>query len=405
MDEKNKVKQLIIKICCVIAAFTLWLYIYNVENPIKDRSITIPVQVVNVESMAQSKLAPIIDTKVNVTLNIRGNATDVTSVEANDFSAEVDLATFVLKKGENKVSVDMKKAPSKVQILNKDSLWVKIIADDIVEKKVPIKVQFEDKVKEGYFALKPDLQASTATISGAAQVVNTVKEAIIKCDLKNSDKDISFKGTLIPINEMGQNVKGVIVEPRAQDITVLVRKVKTVGINVVFKGDISNNPNIKSILPVTDKVEVVLKSDMIDKISLIDTEMVDISNIDGKENLEVKLVLPKDVYLVNNSSTVKLKVSYNKVIQKDISVDVKSINLKSDFEATLVNTKITVTVSGTPDIINNLKPSDIGATLDLANVVEGDNEVKAVLALPQGVLNVGLNPLNIKVVAKKKGGV
>ncbi|EKX80053.1 hypothetical protein CFSAN001628_009408 [Clostridium botulinum CFSAN001628] len=37
MGKKSKTKNIIVKICCIIASFALWLYIFNIENPIKEQ--------------------------------------------------------------------------------------------------------------------------------------------------------------------------------------------------------------------------------------------------------------------------------------------------------------------------------------------------------------------------------
>ncbi len=98
--KKSKTKNIIVKICCIIASFALWLYIFNIENPIKEQKITVPVNIVNKESMNEMELALVPKEASTVTLIIKGNVKDIYSVKAEDFKVEADLNSFGLKKGE-----------------------------------------------------------------------------------------------------------------------------------------------------------------------------------------------------------------------------------------------------------------------------------------------------------------
>ena len=57
MDKDGK-QQFIIKICCVIAAFVLWLFITSTENPLTAYKIkNIPVQLLNTDTLTQIQIS------------------------------------------------------------------------------------------------------------------------------------------------------------------------------------------------------------------------------------------------------------------------------------------------------------------------------------------------------------
>ena len=85
MDGKNKKGQLIVKACCIAAAFMLWLYIYNFENPMMDKVITVPVSIVNQDALAQSELAPVIENEVEIKINVRGSVSEINSLTITGF--------------------------------------------------------------------------------------------------------------------------------------------------------------------------------------------------------------------------------------------------------------------------------------------------------------------------------
>ncbi|WP_406541894.1 hypothetical protein [Clostridium ljungdahlii] len=99
MERKNKRNQILVKICCVIASFILWLYIFNIEDPMRERKIVVPVTIVNKDALAQSKLVQIDNQSASISLLIKGNASNVYSVKPSDFKLQSDLNAYVMKKG------------------------------------------------------------------------------------------------------------------------------------------------------------------------------------------------------------------------------------------------------------------------------------------------------------------
>lgn len=88
----------------------MWLYIFNIENPIKEQKITVPVNIVNKESMNEMELALVPKEASTVTLIIKGNVKDIYSVKAEDFKVEADLNSFGLKKAKIKYLLKSRKA-------------------------------------------------------------------------------------------------------------------------------------------------------------------------------------------------------------------------------------------------------------------------------------------------------
>lgn len=402
MEAKVKEQYLIIKICCVIASFVLWLYIFNVENPMMDRNITVPVQVVNQDILAQSKLVPTAEEQLSVNLTIRGNASDVYSAKSDNFKLDSDLSAYVMKKGENKIPVEVKKSPDNIRIVNIDNLWVKVTLDDLKQKKVPIKISLDGKAKEGYFALKPILKTEEAQVSGPATVIDNVNSVGLKYDVNGSTKDMNVTLPLQPQNYSGGIIKGVEVEPNSVQVIIPIKKIKTVPINVKVQGDLNNGGTVKSVTPIPTTVDIAGEESVISKIGSIDTETIDISKIDNKDIVEAKLTVPKNVTLVNSNGIIKLKMELNKGVQKDLNLDIQTRNIGNNYNATLSSDKVVVTVAGPEDVVNNLKPEDIECFVDLNSLSEGQQTVNVNINLPQGVSKVSQNPSSIVVNISKK---
>ncbi|AWI07279.1 CdaR family protein [Clostridium drakei] len=401
MDQKVKNHQVIIKICCVIASLVLWLYIFNVENPMRETHIVVPVQVLNKDLVAKSDLVPVEEENLTVTLTIRGSASDTYSIKPSDFKLVSDLSSYAVKKGENKIPVEVKSSPSNIRITNNDNLWVKITLDDLKRKTVPVKIIFDGNTKSGFYAFKPTVKEKEVT--GPKAAVERVKYLSARYSIKDASKDIDANIQLQPSDSSGVIVKDVTVNPSSLKVTIPVKKIKTVSINVKSGIQQNNQGNIKDLLPIEDKIDIAGEEDLISNINSLDTEYIDLNKVYGKDTIEVKLVVPKGVTLVNSSDTVKLKVNLNnKNIQKELSLNIQTINDNSKYSVNLDTNKVDIVVSGEENVINNLKVENIKCSVDLSSIVEGENSIPLNVSLPDGITKVSQNISSVKVTAKKK---
>lgn len=409
MDEKSKKYQLIVKITCFITAFGLWLYISNLENPISTyRLSNVPVKLINTEALAQSKLALLPGSQQTVTLTLRGRSADFALIKSEQFSLVADLGAYVLKKGEVNIPVQVVNSPKEdnVKILNSNNLWIKINLDEYVEKTVPIKVLIEEGVKPGYYALQPQLKLLDALVEGPSKYVNRVDNVVAKCNIKNAVSDVTNTLPLQAVTSQDAIINEVKINPQVVDVVVPVKKVKTVGINIKTKGNLNKNNVLKSLESVPNKIDIAGNEDVLRNINSIDTQPVDLDKLSASGIVNTTLIVPHNVKLINSDGNIKVNVtieSIDKVVEKNLALDVNVKNLSDIYDITMDNLKVNVVVSGFEETINNIKESDIICYIDASSLKEGENSVKVNLELPAGINKVSISPDTVKVVLKKKG--
>ncbi|EDU39087.1 YbbR-like domain-containing protein [Clostridium sporogenes] len=425
MGKKSKTENIIVKICCIIASFALWLYIFNIENPIKEQKITVPVNIVNKESMNELELA-LMPKEVNtVTLIIKGNVKDIYSVKAEDFKVEADLNSFGLKKGENKIPVKVKKSPGSIKIVNEENLWTKITLDKLKSNTVPIKIKVTGTPKDGYAALNPIIKEETATIYGTETYINKVKEVVGKCNIDGKSSEIKTNISLQAKTYDGDIINEVSVEPSKVYVKIPLTRIKRVPVNMRLSEDISNNKNIESITPLQSEVEISGEEEVIQNIKYIDTEMININSIKiGQENIESNLVVPKGAILVSGNNTIKLKVKFkviedkkedeknkdkdkeenkeDKIIEKKATKDINIINEPKDKEVLLSQSNVTINMKGNKDVIDKINVDNIKCYVDLKNVNLGENIVKVIVDMGDNKIDYSVNLDSIKVTVKEK---
>ncbi|WP_416044745.1 YbbR-like domain-containing protein [Clostridium tyrobutyricum] len=415
METKISENQILIKVCCVIASFVLWLYIFNVENPVRQRKIVVPVKIVNKDVLAQSNFVQIDDKNSSVALEIRGNASDVFSVKADDFKIECDLKSYVMKKGDNNIPAKVVKSPSDVSIANNQNLWISIKLDRLVKRMLPIKLLINGETKSGLFVSNPTVQIKQAQVSGASNYVYYADRITARYDIKNISKDTTVNVALQAEDSNGNVIKNVNITPKTVKVNIPVKNAKNVPVSIKTTGKPLGQTNIESILSSPDKVDISGDAGVISDIGSLDTEPIDLSNISSNTTVNAKLIIPDKVKLVNSNGYINVNININdskntsddKTVnqqnsEKTFNSQIKANNLNGNYIADIENNNATIVVYGNSEIINNLTKDDINCFVNLKSAVEGQKDAELNVNLPKGVTLVSKTPQTVKVTVRKK---
>ncbi|GAA0734148.1 CdaR family protein [Clostridium oceanicum] len=422
MGGKNKNQDMIIRICCIIASFSLWLYIFNIENPIREHKVSVPVQIINQTSAIKSNLAMIPQDNTSINLVLKGNASDIYAANADKFKLEADLSEYGLKKGVNKIPVKVKKKPDNISIVNEENIWIEVKLDELKTKTVDVDIKLTGNNKKTYTSLTPTTKTKRATISGTKSYVDKVKDVVAVCDVTDTSDVIKRNIPLIARGFDGEEVKGVDIKPSFISVEIPVKKVKTVPINVKLNTSLDNNPSIQSILPTLKYVDIAGDEEVINNIKSIDTETIDINSLNNKKKIQSKLVVPQNVTLVNSNGSIELNITFkngnnskkpdesnddkednnnkDEIITKNLSLTIKTLNIMQGKEASLDNTKVSISIKGKKSLINTLNSGNVNAYVDLKDKNDGQYTIPINIELPQGVTKISSDIENVKVTIK-----
>ena len=402
MEKKNN-RQILIRICCIIASFCLWLYISNVENPISTYVIrNVPVKLINVDALDQSKLTVLPNQKFSVSINVRGTSLELMKIKASDFKIVADMSQYAVKEGANRIPVQIVHYPSNVNIENSSNMWTDVEIDKLYEKNVPIKVKVEGKTRAGYYYLEPALSQADATISGASKYASMISNVVANVNVENLNKDLETEPKLQAVDKNGKIIDNISIKPQKITVTVPIKKSKSVGINVVTQGKPPSGIDIKTITSVDEGVDIIGDYDKVKDISTINTKPIDLGSISKSNTISVKLDLPEGISTLSGKNSVDVKIDVDEVIQKTVAANVNIINLPQGFTSAQDNNSVNVTLSGDATIINTINAVDVKAVVDASSFKEGVNSGKISVTLPSGVTSTGNSPDTINVTLTKK---
>ncbi|MBU3091406.1 hypothetical protein KPL35_04895 [Clostridium sp. CF011] len=410
--DKNGKQEFIIKICCVIAAFALWLFISSTENPLTAYKLqNIPVQLLNTNVLTQSNLVLVPGQDLTTSINIKGASTSIIlGKKAEDFTLVADLSAYALKTGEQMIPIEIRKSPNNITVVNSNGLFIKVNLDKRIESNLPINVITSGKPKEGFYASEPEISQSNAKVVGGSKFVNVVKKILVEVNIQDVESNIAKTYTLKPVDEEGKEVKGVVVNPVQIDVKIPIRKTKSVGVTVKTIGVLNPNFTLKSIKVQPERFDVTGSVDALKQVGNLNTEAIDLSKINKSTTMNVKVLIPGGLSLVSGTALVKaeinldevVKKNIDEVVQKKISQDIKYINLDEKYQVKLEKNNDSLLVSGTQAVMDSLDLTKISAVVDLANLVEGEHSVKVVASMPEGVNLISQDQDKILVTITKK---
>lgn len=402
--DKRKNHQILVKALCVVASFALWLYISNSENPIEDYPLEVPVAIVGEEKLG-SNLVLERESQYSVDLKLKGPRSELNNVKSSQFKLEADISGFAIIPGQSyNIPVKVKEQPLPGVVYVQDSnLFIKVKFDELVEKNLPVKAELNITPKSGYALLSEDIKPTSVVVSGPSKYISTIDHVKVRYDGQDVDKDIVASRPLQPVDKAGNIVSQVNVSPQSADIFIPVRKTKTVGVNIITKGSMGKDLILKSKEAVPDKIDIAGEPNVLDAISMLDTEPIDLTTLTSTKTVELKLIVPNNLTLVNSKGMVNVKLSVEKQAQKNFSVDIKFNNLGAEYNITTDKAKVSLVITGPESKVNSLVAEDIKCYIDLANLSEGDGHtLPVVVNVPEGLVVTSANPQTVKATISKK---
>ncbi|CAM3014516.1 CdaR family protein [Hathewaya histolytica] len=418
MDKERKGK-LVVKIGCVMAAITLWLYISNTQNPLVNYTIKkVPVHIKNADIISQNKLALTKQDNYYVDIKVQGRASEVYKAKAGDFNIIADLSGYIVRKGENRLPVEIEKMPSNLTVVNNGDLWVKLDIDEVVERTVSVLVNLKGNSSNDKVVKETITNPNEVKVLGPSKQVGLVDKVIGTVDISKVSQSKTVPVNVRPVDPSGEEVKGVKIEPSRVYATLGINITKEVPIKVDTVGTIANNFNLNGVEPSKDKVKISGEEKVIRNITFIKTEQINLNGLTSNSNKEVKLVIPRDIEVLGNIGAINVAIKITpkevvpkeepipdsvKKVEKEFTSTINITNLSKDLIANIDKEKLNFKILGDEKVLNNLSESNFKAYVDLSKVkTEGQSSIKVELTLPKGVTLVSKEFTEVKVDVKKK---
>lgn len=280
-----------------------------------------------------------------------------------------------LKYSQKLKSLDYKLDPATVtvtiypKVSETKSLTYDILHQDNLDSKLNIKDVELDRdnviIKGAEYKLK-----KVATVKALVDVDNLTNPKAGEITLKDVD--------LVAYDTNGKVVDVEIVPKSVTAKVTITSPSKEIPIKIVPKGDIATGMSIKSTDTSISKVTVYGSEEAIEKIEYLPVE-IDVDGLSTNKTYKVTLKKPSGITDISNK-TLTVNVVIDSSISKEIpDISIATENLDSKYKVQALSeadSKVTVVVKGSQDIVNSVDASSITAYIDLKGYGVGEHEVE-----------------------------
>jgi YbbR domain-containing protein len=392
-------KDIVIKIVSVLLAILLWLYVLNIDNPYKNKPLTIPIKVENINTLQEKALALKNDNFTrNVEVIIRGREEVLNKISPGDFQAILDFSK-VKSVDDKTLKIDFIYDIDDITITVMIPRSVNIELEKIEKKAFPLQVELTGQPKENYKIINMTQVPESVTLEDVESVINQVASVKSFIDISNLDDDKTVKQECKVYDKNGKEITKL---SKNLSVEVKLEVAKEVPVNLVVTGKPAQDylEGAKKISP--EKVLIAGPKEIVSGITGLKTEPVSIEN--SRENVSTKtaISLPEGVRLVNSPKEVLVNITIESLVNKNFTIakdDIAILNFSAeellDFE--IVTESVEITLKGKQADLQNISAARMKPSIDVGGLEEGTHSIPLNIELPAGVRLLEKRNIEVKI--------
>ncbi|MEW6696278.1 MAG: YbbR-like domain-containing protein [Bacillota bacterium] len=268
----------------VLLAILLWVYVTNVQNPIKELEYRVTVETRGElpQGLTLSGLPK------TVAVRVQGKNAQLSGIRPADFQAVVDLNN--LAEGETTRPVQVT-APSGLQIVLVNPTRVTLTAERQIQKQLPVTAVIKGEPVSGHTALEPVVQPTAVLVRGSARILKNLQGLELTVDITGASQNVEQQ-LMVPLPS------GVTASPdRVKVLVPVTRALPSRSLPVVprYTGSPADAYQVIRVIPQPATVQVYAPVEVLRNLESINTETIPIDGISDDVLKEARLLLPEGV--------------------------------------------------------------------------------------------------------------
>lgn len=387
-------KDWLYKTAALLLAILLWFYVTNLDNPVTDKTINVPVTYNNLAD------GLIIGTKPeNVDVSIRGASSLLNPLTAKDIKATVNLAGAQVGEATFPIALAL---PSGVELLSiRPASSVTLQIDAISMKQLTVDVRTEKSAAPGYTSYAPEVTPSLVVVRGSQQILDTLAAARTTVDLNQATSNLVLNLPVELYDNNGAKVPAETLEinPKTVQVTVPVIQnipTKTVPIKASLVGEPKAGLHVYRVVLEPETVKIAGAYGLLDTIDHVMTQPIDVTGLEDDLVTQVGLISPEGVSLLYEPA-IKVVVQIEEAPITQVFETV--VSMLGRPEGTTVQIRpetVTVTVQG-PRQQMTLLQDNLKALVDLTGRSPGTYVLDVRVELPANLSVTQVEPAGVEV--------
>ncbi|MFC4737970.1 YbbR-like domain-containing protein [Bacillus daqingensis] len=253
---------------------------------------------------------------------------------------------------------------------------------------VDIQILNEEELAEGYTIGEPEASPGTIDVTAASGMLEQVAQVRAAVDVSGRSESFTDTASVVLYDESG-NELGINTDPPAVDVTVPITSPnKSVPLRLSRNGELADGLAIDSVSLDPEEVTIYGPVDVLNDISVIDLDELDLEELEGDTTLTVPVPVPDGVERVEPGEvTVEIDTTAEQEREfSSFSIDVES--LPDDWTFHFPGNEdgtFTLRALGSTEQLDRISRDDLEASVDVDGLEEGTHMVPLAIGGPQNV--------------------
>jgi YbbR domain-containing protein len=367
----------------LILAIFIWTTASEIEDPVRNRFIEVPLEYVGVPAEAT-----LVDVDPRQTVQIRLEGPDSLLQEATpeDFSATIDVSE--VPSGES-VPVDItvvgRKPGVTISFITPEQIDVRL--EQEVTRDVPVRLDLRGSVARGHAQGEPFLDPPSIRVSGPASQVDRLEFAQVTAFLNSTAETLVERALPIFYDVAGRVVGVTGLDLSADEVIVTVPVEELAGfseklVTVEWIGEPAPGYRLLSVTADPPSVLVEGRPAQVSNLTTVKTEPIDITGLTQSFQQTASLDLPPGI-TVDPETVVNVNIQIEPILTTSTYNRVPVLRgLSSRYEATVNPGQVRVVLFGPLPVLDSLVEDDIRVTLDLFGLEPGTYSIEPDVDIP-----------------------
>lgn len=375
------------RILSVAVAVALWYMVAADRNPQTDRTLSVELRARGLPAGLV-----VVGTTPRVEVKVRGPRSAVGELNPEGVEAYVDL-TQVTEAGEYRLPVRVR-VPQGMRVVSVQPDEVVVGVDVVARRQVPVEVVLQGTPAPGAVLGQPSVQPAQVTVQGPRSLVQQVQRAWVAVDVTGLRSSLTQSLRVRVEDQTGAELPLVAAQPQNVQVTVPVGEgvlVRTVPVVPTVAGRPRPGLSVALLEASPSVVTVRGPQDAVLSLSVLLTEPVDVSTLEGEVRRVVRLRLPPRVRADGGAAVSVRVVVLPTPVSRELQLRV-SVRAEPGWEVSVQPDAVRVAVVGPKEAVERLQPDQVEAFVSVAGQGAGSWRVPVRVSVPEGVVVAWVDP-------------
>lgn len=371
-------------VLAVLLALAIWIIATQQENPVEETDFEseIPIQYVGLADGLIVTNEP----SEMATVSLRVQQNTLSDLSQSDFQVTVDLSG--LGAGEHSDLPVVADVKAQAVIVGTDPSTVDVSLEEIREREMPIQLDTQGTLPNGYTMGQIELDPHTVVVSGPQSRVELISEVRAEADIDGLRDTFSDSLRLIALDSEGNTIQDVTLSPPEVATTVpIVQEDDFREVAVRVDANFQPAPGYYVSRFTTDPLLVPVRGEVnvIKNLRFIETEPIRLQNLTEDTTLTVQLEPPDGVSL-EGVQTVQVIINVEaqpgfRVLEVPVTIS----GLTEGLEATPTPDTVGVFLSGPQPILDRIGTDvDVIVTVDATDLTPDSYQLEPTVDIVSG---------------------